>query len=109
VAIWTEFGNGLNSPERSYLRSWFDAHVEESYRKLTKLMVGVFEGRSTKVQVLEELGRWVEDEVKKTMNKGIPPPNAPMTVERKGFDKGAVETGTLMGKITHVVKESGQR
>lgn len=109
VAIWTEFGNGLNSPERSYLRAWFDAHVEESFAKLVELSAEFFAGLKTKEQILNELGAWVEAEVKKEMDAGIPPPNASSTVARKGFNWPTVETGTLQASITHVVKKSGEK
>jgi|SRR5581483_8976961 len=109
IAIWNEFGNGLHSPERSYLRSWFDSNKTAAEDKLSAMMPALLAGEITKEQLLDRLGLWIVGEIQKTMTgDGIPPPNAPSTIAKKGSATATVEDGTLRSKITHVVRRAGE-
>ncbi len=57
------------------------------------------------------LGLWAEAEVKKTIMTGphLPPPLADATVARKGSDRPLVDTGRLVGGLTHVYTEGDDK
>ena len=110
IAIWNEFGNGLNSPERAPLRSWFDQNQATVEKWLIALMPSFLRGARTQAQILDILGLKIVGAIQKTMTgAGLPPPNAPSTIARKGSSTATVEDGILRSKITHVVKNRGEK
>jgi phage gpG-like protein len=114
VALATvhEFGSSDGRvPERSFLRSTFAANRDE-YMRLVKLGVrAAFKGKAPIEETLKRIGLRMENDVKKniTTGAGIPPPNAPSTIARKGSSRPLVDTGQLVGAITSavVVKKRG--
>lgn len=59
-------------------------------------------------EVLDEAGRQLAQIPKDAISDGVPPPNAPATVKKKGFDKPLIDTLSLYQSISHrVVRESG--
>lgn len=102
VAIWNEFGTET-IPERSFIRAWFDLNRDKVKLSIERMMQAVMAGKYTKDQALNLLGlRWVA-EVQKRMSEGIPPPNAPSTIAKKGSDKPLIDTGQLRSSIKHTI------
>jgi hypothetical protein len=86
IGVIHEFGSpAANIPERSWLRSTFDAKREELYRLMRELVGGIYDGKMTPERVLGIAGAQLAAEMKKTITtgQGVPPPNAPSTVARK--------------------------
>jgi len=125
LAVYHEFGTAT-IPERSFVRSTFDAKKEQYVALLRKLLPAVYEGKTTPKAVLEIAGYKAEWDMKNAIVKGpgIPPPLAPATIKAK-MRQGAwntkgraakaakgqaqdpprplVDTGHLWRAIDHVV------
>ena len=103
VATWNEFGAGT-TPERSFIRAWFDENQPRIKEAIRRLLTQVIEGKISEDIALERLGLWMQGEIQKKIAAGIPPPNAARTIEKKGSDKPLVNTGQLRAGITFEVE-----
>ena len=105
VAIWNEFGTD-HIPERSFIRAWFDENAAKTKEAVRLMLIAVKQGKYTPEQALELIAQRFVAEIQKRMAEGIPPPNAPATIEMKGSDKPLIDTGQLRSSITYVVKDT---
>jgi hypothetical protein len=104
VAIWNEFGtDDGHVPARSFLRAWFDENQTEIRSVLLKRLQAVALGKLTKQQALEQFGLWAQAKIQARISKGIPPANAPSTVEKKGSSKPLIDKGQLRSSITFAI------
>jgi hypothetical protein len=108
IAIFNEFGT-VHIPERPFLRSTFDAKREVFYRLAFALMRKVTADKLDAVDMLALVGERMVAEIKNTITRGagVPPPNAPSTIERKGSSRPLVDTGQLLNSITYEVVDTG--
>lgn len=92
-------------PERSHLRSTLDEKKSEIIDLQKKLLRGVFDGKLDVEKALNVLGLKVVSDIKRkiTSGPGVPPPNAPSTIEAKGSDRPLVDTSQLVNSISHAV------
>lgn len=107
LAAVHEFGSEkAGVPERSFIRRTFREKERETLAFAEKLTGAIVVGKITPAQALEALGQWGAAEVKKTITQGagVPPPNAPSTIEKKGSDRPLVDTGRLINAIAHEVE-----
>jgi hypothetical protein len=100
VATWNEFGAG-NVPQRSFLRAYFDENGPKNSKLALSLMQTCVTGKRTPGQVLNLLGVKFVGEIQRRMAAGIPPPNAPSTIRRKGSSKPLIDTGQLRSSIAY--------
>jgi hypothetical protein len=108
IAAINEFGGG-NVPERSYLRSTFDEKARVYRRRLTRGLEQAVDaaivrnGKGTMTATLERalqtLGTQVARDVQMKVRDLRDPPNAAITIERKGSSNPLVDTGRLRGSI----------
>ena len=49
----------------------------------------------------------IENAIVKKMLSGVPPPNAPSTIAKKGSSKTLIDTGEMLGHVTHLQTEEG--
>jgi len=77
-----EFGGG-KVPERSFIRSSFDANLSKYDRLLTALERAVYAGRSAVKGALDLLGSTMASDMKAHIRAGIAPALAAKTVARK--------------------------
>lgn len=103
VAIWNEFGLGV--PERSFIRAWVDENASENREKLRKAMAMVVRGQKTLEQALELIGLSFQGGVQKKIAAGVPPPNAPETVARKGSSTPLINKGQMRQSVTYLVRD----
>jgi hypothetical protein len=99
IAIINEFGAG-NVPERPFLRGTILKN-KKKYRKFVRdriLRGALLKKRSTK-KAVNDLGKEAVKDVRRMIDSKIPPPNAPSTVDAKGFDHPLIETGLLKSSI----------
>lgn len=109
VAAVHEFGREDGSiPQRSYLRSTFDANRKKYERMIPSKARMVIKGGPTGKQVMFEIGETLREDVVKAIKAGIPPPLAPATIARKGSTLPLVDWGILMAAISTVVREGGK-
>jgi hypothetical protein len=103
VATWNEFGTGT-IPQRSFIRAWFDESQDFVRETLRSQMALVAAGKLDAAKAAERVALVCEGAMKKRIARGIPPPNAPETVRRKGSSKPLINRGQLRnairGKVT---------
>lgn len=103
VALWNEFGLGV--PERSFLRAWVDENASQNREKLRKAMLLVVRGERTLEQALDLIGLSMQGGLQQKIAAGVPPPNAPETVARKGSSTPLIDTGQLRQSVTFLVRD----
>jgi len=98
VAIAAEYGNG-HEPERSFLRSTFDAHDAYS-EKTRELVAEIVKGAITPHEAIETLGQTFVADIKEQITSGqITPPDSYSTIERKGSSIPLIDTHELVNSI----------
>lgn len=106
LALIHELGApGAGIPERSFIRSSFEAHRPEYIALLKKFLPKVQSGQLSIVQVLGLIGAKMAADMKKgiTTGAGIPPPLKPATIAAKGSSRPLLDTGQLVNSITYTV------
>lgn len=94
-------------PERSFLRATVDQHREAIARRQVLLSQGFVLGKFELKQALELLGQYAVGLIKQRIALGIPPPNRPWTIARKGSSTPLIDTGQLRNSITYQVAYHG--
>lgn len=94
-------------PARYWLTTYFESKPDEVSAKVSELAKAVVMNKVDVRRGLELLGLWATAQVKKTITAGepLPPPNAPITIARKGSDRPLVDTGRFVNSIAHEVVE----
>lgn len=97
IAEKNEFGVGV--PERSFIRATVDQKEKEIQGQMKASFLSVIDKKSTFKQALEQIGLYVEGQIKKRIAGGIPPPNAPSTIAKKGSSTPLIDTGQLRASV----------
>lgn len=105
VAAVNEFGTeDGHIPERSFLRSTVDDNRTRYYRLARELHSDVLRGRFGIWRALSLVGQKAQADVQAKIASGVPPPNAPSTIERKGSSTPLIDTGAMRQAIRYVVE-----
>lgn len=106
IAAVNEFGSkDGHVPERSFLRSTFDAGKDRYAGVIEEALGRVTDGTSDIEKELGLLGLRVTADVQRTIAAGVPPPNAPSTIRRKRGSSGQLrDTGRLTQSLDHEVR-----
>lgn len=103
-AIWNEFGTS-RIPSRPFVRSTMDANAGKYARfMVAQARAGLGGNDTTYRQALNRLGLLMVADVQKTISAGVPPPNAPSTIARKGSSTPLIETGLMRSQVEHKVE-----
>lgn len=102
VATINEFGIGV--PERSFIRGWYDENEVKNYDILRKIGYAVHKGIYDARTGLERVGLVFVGDIQRRM-QGLPPPNAPSTIAKKGSSTTLVDKGQLKSSILSKVTE----
>jgi hypothetical protein len=110
IAHKHEFGVGV--PERSFLRATFEANKREYQGLLARglmdeLIASIRARRAYDPQsasAMKRLALRMEGDVKQRIARGVPPPNAPSTIRRKGSSTPLIDSGMLRQSIGAVVR-----
>ena len=94
-------------PERSYMRSTFDARREDYARGLKAGLRRVVDGASDIDTELGRLGLVVAGDIQETIATLTDPPLAEYTIKKKGSSKPLIEEGRLKQSIDHEVRRHG--
>lgn len=97
VATINEFGIGV--PERSFIRDWADQGEARHNEQLRQVAAVVIRGGYTVEVGLGRLGALYQGEIQARISAGIPPPNAPSTIAKKGSSTPLINTGQLRSSI----------
>lgn len=101
-AAWNEFGTAT-IPERSFLRSTMDNNRAKYLRLQEEAVERMIDGLSPRI-AYGAIGLTAVADVRRTIQNHVPPPNAPSTIRRKGFDHPLIETGHLSDSIQFTVE-----
>lgn len=93
-------------PERSFLRSTFEAKSRQIGRLAEQMAKKAYEGQGVE-QSLNLMGTYLVAEIRKTIAARITPPLKEATITRKGSDLPLVDTGQLINSITYTVGHAG--
>ena len=109
IGTWQEYGTeDGHIPERSFLRATMDENAR-IYGRLAKALYGrVLVGALSVRTALDLFGLRVVADVKRRIQRGIPPLLSLVTIARKKSSKPLIDTGQLINSITHEVR-SGRR
>jgi hypothetical protein len=92
-------------PARAPLRTTMDEQRDANVKKLRVLATAVLEGRIELDKALNIFGVDMVGQVVKRIRVGLPPPNAPSTIARKGSSKPLIDTAQLVQSVQHIVRE----
>jgi len=104
IAVVHEFGTS-RIPQRSFLRSTLTEKRDDFIKFFSQLLKRVVEGGFGLDRVIGLVGQKMVAEVRKKISSGlgVPPPNAPSTIARKGSARTLVDTGRLVSSITYEI------
>lgn len=101
-----EFGIGV--PERSFIRAPLNANALK-YKKAFEWVAEQCANKKMELDKgLSQIGFMMLADIQKTIEAGIPPPNAPSTIKQKGSDTPLIDTGRLRQSITFRITEAGE-
>lgn len=93
----------IKIPERSYIRSSFDAKSGELLEK-GDMLDEVLQGNITATEFYNILGQTCVQTIQDYLVELDAPPNHPLTVTRKHSSNPLVDTGHLMSSITYEIR-----
>lgn len=99
----------IKIPERSFIRKTVDIKKRQIARVTKNLAIQVLAGRVSRSKALTTIGVLVQGLIKARMSRGIPPPNTPSTIARKGSAKPLIDKGQLRSSIVFEVKGIGSK
>lgn len=109
-AIANEYGTD-RIPERSFLRSTFDQEGFNIAARRSAAIRRIVEEGSSVREELRSIGAYLRDRIVAKINSGVPPPNAPSTIRRKGHGDTLRDTLKMRDGISVQVRlrnEKGQ-
>lgn len=107
VAARHELGLDLpRVPQRSFIRDTFDENKNRYMSLAAKDAVRAMLGEIRDSDLLERVGLRMKADIQRRIARGIPPPNAPRTIARKGSSKPLIDTGQLRRSITFEVRRA---
>lgn len=112
LALVHEFGSpAAGIPERSFIRAAFDANREKYLEDLRKMVQAIYDRKMTLEQALGLLSAEAASDIRELIRagEGIPPPDAPATVAHKGSSRPLVDSGQLLGAISHAVTSADDK
>ena len=90
----------INIPERSFVRSGWDAKLPDIEQKITMLLDAVLMGEIDAMTFYNSIGGQVVVYLQEYLTALSSPPNHPATVEQKGSSNPLVDTGRLKDAST---------
>lgn len=92
-------------PERSFLRSGFDANHEKILKDTEEVLPDVLIGTLSVEQYAKLVGLQLASSIKEYARDLKSPPNHPFTVQQKKSANPLVDTGRMINGITYEVKK----
>jgi hypothetical protein len=114
IAALNEYGHGIGAnpgegnpdtrqqvPPRPFFRN---AISNNKSKWPTNLATALKSNDYDAAKALGLVGQEIKEEIEISIESNTPPPNAPSTVARKGFDRTLIDTGVMKNSVTAVVK-----
>lgn len=106
IASSNEFGTKDGRiPERSFMRSTFDANTKQTSKLIAEGYDKIIKGRSKVLDVLNLVGVFFQGSVQKTIAQLDSPANAESTANSKGSNNPLVDTGFMRQSVKFEVKD----
>jgi hypothetical protein len=107
LAMIHEFGDGV--PERSFIRKPFDDNRQKYESRLALYARRVYAGAMKVERAVGLVAAEMSSDVKKYIvnGPGVPPPNAPATIAKKGSSRPLVDTAQMKNAVTWAVVREG--
>lgn len=102
-AVIKRSGSVIIIPERSFMRSTTKENRQKIKSMAQRLFRKVLNGKSTYDQALGLLGEFVSSEVRNKIVALKEPPNAPLTIAKKGSSNPLIASSQLKNSITYGV------
>lgn len=100
VAAFNEFGTSKIPP-----RPFFRQMIQKNSAKWpVNLRTALSNTNYDAATSLGLVGQEIQEELQDSIRSNTPPPNAPSTVEAKGFDRTLIDTGMMLNSVKHNVK-----
>ena len=101
-AIWNHVGT-KTIPSRPFLSIAFDEN--QGWGNFIKSAVdSVISGKITIFDATSKVGIRVRDDIKKVITRGVPPPNAQYTIQKKKSSKTLIDDGVMISKVNYQIK-----
>lgn len=94
----------IKIPERSFLRTGHDTHIDDVLKKADLMLGQVIDGKMSEEQLLDFIGLTLSTKIKTYARDLSSPPNHPFTKEQKGSSNPLVDTGNMIEGISFEVK-----
>jgi hypothetical protein len=100
IASTHEFGSEKrNIPERSFIRSTFDAEYENLQAFKEREYLRILQGKQTANTAIGRVGEWLTNKTKAFIRNRIPPPLKKATIKRKGSSVPLIDTAQMINSI----------
>lgn len=97
-------GNSTIIPARSFIRSTVDANRAKYNALAAQVWNKIVAGEVSMQRGLAIVGQQIETDIRLKIITLREPPNAPLTIARKGSDNPLVDEGTMAGSVRYAVK-----
>lgn len=94
----------ITIPERSFLRSSWDEHIDEVKSSASRALPDVIAGTMSSDQYCKMVGLQLASMIKDYARDLSSPPNHPFTVSNKNSSNPLVDTGDMIESITYKVE-----
>ena len=105
---WAGPGRSVWIPERAPIRKTLDERGAAINTAAVRMVTRVAEGKETVESGLGKVGEFVSSQIRRTIQRGVEPPNAPSTIERKKSSKPLIDEGLLIRSYTYQVREGDE-
>lgn len=97
----------ITVPERAPIRTTFDSEGRIIEQAMVRELKSVVDGKKDVDQALNTVGLFAASRIRRTIQRGLPPPNAPSTIRKKKSSKPLIgESGALLNSYTHQVRNN---
>lgn len=103
VALKNNYGLGV--PRRAFMDLASKSMEDTFIKVMHELGPKILSGEADVEKVLDVAGLMAEDDVRNAIREGNWRPNSPATIERKGSDVPLIDTGTMVNRVTHIVRD----
>jgi hypothetical protein len=104
AAILNEYGtDDGHIPARAPIQRTFERDGGKVQSFFAAAVSRAIAGIASPEAALRDVGDWAVSEIRKTIAQGVPPPNAPATIARKGSSHPLIDTGDMYNAVGYEI------
>ena len=107
VATWNEFGTE-SIPPRPAITGWAEERVQSVIDRARGILQKAIKTGSSPLAALDRLAQVCAGEIQAKIAGGVPPPNAPSTIAKKGSSTPLINTGQFRSSIRGKLDRGGK-